>query len=161
MPTDTHTPARSLAPTFLGVTAALLVCAVLIIGGLVARPAGGLKLPTGYTVVHVDEFDYGFHIPAGPLPSGKVLFVDTNRGSIPHELVMFKTASATAALPMRKDGDLDEDSSKLENVVDSGSALAPGESRVMSADLEPGSYLIVCNLPSHLKLGMHEAVTVK
>jgi uncharacterized cupredoxin-like copper-binding protein len=161
MPTDTYTPTRSLAPTFLGVTAALLVCAVLIIGGLVARPAGGLKLPTGYTVVHVDEFDYGFHIPAGTLPAGKLLFVDTNRGSIPHELVMFKTASTGGPLPMRKDGDLDEDSSKIENVVDSGSALAPGESRVMSANLEPGSYIIVCNLPSHMKLGMIEKISVK
>ena len=72
MPTDTHTPTRSLAPTFLGVAAALLVCAVLIIGGLVARPAGGLKLPKDYTVVHVDEFDYGFHMAAGPLPAGQV-----------------------------------------------------------------------------------------
>ncbi len=161
MPSEMHTPTGSLVPTFLGVTAALLVCAVLIIGGLVARPAGGLKLPTGYTVVRVDEFDYGFHIPAGPLPGGKLLFIDTNRGSIPHELVMFKTASTAAPLPMRKDGDLDEDSSKIESVVDSGSALAPGETRVLSANLEPGSYLIVCNLPSHLKLGMHVAVSVK
>jgi uncharacterized cupredoxin-like copper-binding protein len=161
MPTTSQSRSLSLVPTFFGVTVALLVCAVIIIIGLVGRPAGGLTLPADYRVVHVDEFDYGFHIPAGDLPSGKLLFVDTNRGSIPHELVMFKIASVKAPLPMLKDTRLDEESSAIESVVDSGSALAPGETRVMSADLEPGSYVIVCNLPAHLRLGMHVIVTVK
>ena len=151
----------NLTPTFLGVAIALLLCATLIIVGLVQRPAGGLGVPPGSHVVHVDEFDYGFRMPSGPLPAGEIVLVDTNRGSIPHELVMFKTANANAKMPMRKDGDVDEESSSLEAVMDSGSSLAPGESRIITAELEPGTYVIVCNLPAHFRLGMHQLVTVK
>ena len=140
-------------PTFLGVAVALLACSALIIVGLLQRPAGGLSIPTGSRVIHVDEFDYGFRIPAGPLPAGNVVFVDTNRGSIPHELVMFKTNKGATKLPLRKDGSVDEENAAIEDVLDSGSALVPGETRILSATLDPGSYVIVCNLPTHSASG--------
>jgi uncharacterized cupredoxin-like copper-binding protein len=151
----------SLFPTLFGVTLALLACAALIIVGLLGRPAHGLSVPSGSHVVHVDETEYGFHHSLGSLPSGNVILVDTNRGRIPHELVTFKTASAAAALPLRKDGSLDEESPAIEDVMDSGSSLAPGETRVLGANLDPGTYVIVCNLPGHYRLGMHQTITVK
>ena len=147
-------------PTLFGVTTLLLACAVMLVIGLAGRPANGLSVPTGSHVVHVDEFDYGIRLPAGPLPAGNVVLVDTNRGTIPHELVMFAT-KAGAPLPMRKDGSLNEDSPALENVIDSGSALQPGETRLLSATLDKGTYVIVCNLPSHFRLGMHRFVVVR
>jgi uncharacterized cupredoxin-like copper-binding protein len=45
--------------------------------------------------------------------------------------------------------------------MDSGSSLAPGETRVLGANLDPGTYVIVCNLPGHYRLGMHQTITVK
>jgi uncharacterized cupredoxin-like copper-binding protein len=151
----------SLLPSFFGVAVALLACAALIIVGLLGRPAGGLNVPRGSQVVHVDETEYGFHISAGSLRSGNVIVIDRNLGTIPHELVMFKTANAHARLPLRKDGSLDEESPAIEAVADSGSSLAPGETRVLGANLDPGSYVIVCNLPAHYRLGMHQTITVK
>jgi uncharacterized cupredoxin-like copper-binding protein len=74
---------------------------------------------------------------------------------------MFKTANANARLPLRKNGSLDEESPAIEGVMDSGSSLAPGETRVLGANLDPGSYVIVCNLPAHFRLGMHQTITVK
>jgi uncharacterized cupredoxin-like copper-binding protein len=56
---------------------------------------------------------------------------------------------------------LDEESPAIEGVMDSGSSLAPGETRVLGANLDPGSYVIVCNLPAHFRLGMHQTITVK
>src|SRR5690242_18463440 len=104
MSATTESQSGSMAPTLFGVTAALLACAMLVIVGLVGRPAGGLDVPKGSRVIHVDEFDYGLRMPAGALPSGNLVVVDTNRGSVPHELVMFKTAGPGAKLPLRKDG---------------------------------------------------------
>ena len=160
MTTNGTSRSVSLAPTFLGVAIAMLVVAAVLIVGLAVRPAGGLAVPTGAHVMHVQEFDYGFRMPTTPIPAGQLIIVDKNVGKIPHELVMFKTESATAPLPLRKNGEVDEESSKLEDVIDSGSALAPGETRILTATLDPGTYVIVCNLPLHYGFGMHQLITV-
>jgi len=151
----------SLVPTALGVAVALLVCAAVLIVGLAVRPAGGLNVPAGYHVVHVDEFDYGFRLTDTTLPAGKIVIVDVNRGTVAHELVMFKADRNAASLPLRADKSVNEDSSQMENVADSGSALAPGETRLITTDLEAGHYVMVCNLPSHYQLGMRVDITVK
>jgi len=74
--------------------------------------------------------------PAGTLPAGKLLFVDTNRGSIPHELVMFKT-DASKALPLRKNKELDEESPSIEAVIDSF-VVGPGIDHQVVTSLEHG-----------------------
>jgi uncharacterized cupredoxin-like copper-binding protein len=146
-------------PTLFGSSLVLLACSALLIGGLAGRPAHGLSVPKGSNVVHVSEFDYGFKID-GNIAKGNVVIVDTNRGTMPHELVMFKT-DAAKPLPLRKNKELDEESPSIEAVIDSGSALAPGETRILTGTLDPGHYVIVCNLPAHFQLGMHYNVTVK
>ena len=90
-----------------------------------------------------------------------MVFVDTNTGTVPHELVMFKLSGPKAMMPLRKDGSFNEESSAVADVMDSGYALVPGETRVFGVDLEPGTYVVVCNLPAHYRLGMHQLVTVK
>lgn len=151
----------SLLPTAFGVSLALLVCATVLIVGLAARPTGGVKLPEGYHVVHVDEVNFGLRLTDTTIPAGKFLFVDTNRGSVAHEFVLFKTERRAQNLPLLADKTVDEDSKLLENVADSGSDLVPGETRFVTADLEPGHYVLVCNLPTHYQLGMRLDVTVE
>jgi uncharacterized cupredoxin-like copper-binding protein len=150
----------NLLPTFLGVAVALLVCAAVLIVGLARRSTGGLSVPSDYTVVHLEEFTYGFRLPATTLPAGNTLFVDLNQGSIPHEFVLFKTALSATKLPLGTDGDIVEDSTELEDIVDSGSDIPPGNTRLLTADLAPGHYVLVCNLPGHYKSGMRLDVTV-
>jgi uncharacterized cupredoxin-like copper-binding protein len=151
----------ALMPTMLGVCVAMLACAGLLIVGLAVRPAGGLTVPKGSHVFHVTENEYGIQFPSGPIPSGNVVFIVTDKGTIPHELVVFQTKSATAPLPLRKNGEVDEESSQLSDVMDSGSALVPGETRILTATLDPGTYVAVCNLPTHYQFGMHIAFVVK
>ena len=146
-------------PTLFGSALVLLACSALLIVGLAGRPANGLAVPTGSRVVHVSEFDYGFKVD-GNITKGNVVLVDTNRGTMPHELVMFKT-DAAKSLPLRKNKELDEESPSIEAVIDSGSALAPGETRILTGTLDPGHYVIVCNLPGHFQFGMHHDVIVK
>lgn len=141
--------------TFLGVACTLLVVAGLVIVVLAGRPSNALAMPSGYHAVNVTLSDYGIAGPAS-LPAGKYEFVVTNKGKSPHELVMFQTKDRANALPLRKDGSVDEESDTLTSVLDSGSSLDPGESRVLFADLTtPGHYAMVCNLPQHYHLGMH------
>jgi uncharacterized cupredoxin-like copper-binding protein len=150
----------AMLPTLLGVCVAMLVCAALLIAGLAGRPAGGLSVPRGSHVIHVTENEYGIHL-SGPIPAGNVVFVVTNTGTIAHELVVFQTKSETAPLPLRKNRELDEESDKISDVMDSGSAMAPGETRLLTATLDPGTYVAVCNLPAHFQLGMRTPFAVK
>jgi uncharacterized cupredoxin-like copper-binding protein len=151
----------NLVPTFLGVAVVLLVASTLLIIGLASRSTGGLKIPTGTNVVHVQEFTYGFRLASTTLPAGNNVFVDDNQGAIPHEFVIFKTDAPAAQLPLKADKSVDEDSKALEDDVDSGSDIPAGTTRILAANLEPGHYALVCNLPGHYQLGMHVDITVK
>jgi uncharacterized cupredoxin-like copper-binding protein len=151
----------NLLPTFLGVAIALLVCATVLIIGLAGRSTGGLKIPAGYNVVKVQEFTFGFKLPSTTLPAGNNLFVDDNTATIPHEFVIFKTDDPGDHLPLEADKTVKEDAPGLEAVVDSGSDIPPGQTRLLAADLEPGHYVLVCNLPGHYQGGMHVDITVK
>ena len=72
------------------------------------------------------------------------------------------TDRRAADLPLKADGTADENSSLLEDDADTGSALEPGETRLLAANLEPGHYVLVCNLPpNHYKAGMRLDITVK
>ena len=151
---------RSLNNTFLGISSLLLVMAIIVIVALAARPSGGMTAPKGDHVVHVTVRDFSI---VGPnmLAPGKYEFVLTNKGNIPHELVMFATKAGARSMPLRKDGDVNEESSALSSVLDSGSSLAPGESRILYAEFDAGHYVMVCNLPGHYRQGMREDVTVR
>jgi len=151
---------NSLTGTIIWVLVLCLFIAGLIITGLVVRPSGALDVPKGDHAAHVRLTDYAVHGPAS-LPAGKYEFVITNHGTAPHELVIFGTKSSAAALPLRKDGSVDEENESLTSVLDSGSSLEPGETRVVFADLtSPGHYAMVCNLPQHYHLGMHADLSV-
>jgi uncharacterized cupredoxin-like copper-binding protein len=143
------------------VLAVLLACAVILILGLLARPSGGLTVPKGSRVVHVDEHDFGIHVSATTLTAGNYVFVDHNHGPSSHELVMWKTDLGATQLPRGADGRVNEDSPKLDSVLDSGSSLNPGEVRLLTTSLDPGHYVMVCNLPGHYNAGMRVDITVK
>jgi uncharacterized cupredoxin-like copper-binding protein len=148
--------------TVIAAMALLLAIAAVLIVGLAVRPSGGLTVPKGSRVVHVDEHD--FHIQMRtqmPLSAGNYLFVDTNRGPSPHELVMWKTDDRGDRLPLGSDHRVSEDAKELSSVLDSGSSLNPGETRVLSVSLDPGHYVVVCNLPGHYLSGMHVDVSVR
>ena len=66
-----------------------------------------------------------------------------------------------AQLPLKADKTVDEESPKLEDDADSGSAIPPGSTRLLAADLAPGHYALVCNLPpGHYQSGMRIDITV-
>ena len=151
---------ESLTPTLIGVGVVLLVVAVLIIIVLAARPSGGLSVPAGSHVVHVEERDFHITIPQTTFSAGNLILVDTNHGPSPHELVMWKTSAPGDGLPLAKDLRVNEDSNALDKVLDSGSSLQPNETRILSVALDPGHYVLVCNLPGHYHAGMHVDITV-
>src|SRR5690242_492518 len=112
---------NSLTGTVIWVLVAFLFMASLIIAGLLARPSGALDVPKGDHIAHVSLSEYAIRGPSS-LPAGKYEFVISNHGGVPHELVIFATKNPGSALPLRKDGNVDEEADTLTSVLDSGSS---------------------------------------
>lgn len=121
--------------------------------------------------VSVSLVNFGIKMPTS-LRAGHHVFAVTNNGSVPHEFVLFRTTLPANQLPVKPDGDVNEDSPLLHDVADSGPSLATGQGRsvpvVYDANaskprpgpLTPGHYVAVCNLPGHYRLGMRLDITV-
>lgn len=96
---------------------------------------------------------------ANTIKAGKVTFTITNAGTVPHELLVFKSDLDEAAYPKDTDGDIIEDGPGIDLLSD-GDNIDPGASQMRTVDLTPGKYLFVCNIPGHFKSGMFTTVTV-
>jgi uncharacterized cupredoxin-like copper-binding protein len=111
--------------------------------------------------VQATTVDYKVLMPT-TLTTGKHTIGLTNNGTVGHEVVLFKTALPANKLPLKADGDVNEESPLLTSVADSGEPLeAGGTKSFRTADLSPGHYVAVCNLPGHYHLGMKLDITVR
>ena len=133
----------------IAVTALLLLAAC---GG--AGTAGG---QSGGSVA-VKLTDNGIGLDRTSVTSGKVTFNITNAGTVVHELAVLKTDLPADKLPANPDkpGKVKEDG----NVGEVEGIAAKG-TKDLSLDLQPGAYVLICNLPAHYGMGMHTAYTVK
>jgi len=95
----------------------------------------------------------------GTIKAGKTDVLISNIGVAQHELLVFKSALAPSAYPTDKTGDIIEDGPGVALLSD-GDNIDPGGSQTRTVDLAPGTYLFVCNIPSHFKQGMFTVVTV-
>lgn len=83
-----------------------------------------------------------------------------------HELVIVKTDLEPDALPTLEDGSMDETGEGVE-VIDEIEDIPVGETQTLTADLEAGSYVLVCNIydedemEAHYEEGMRTGFTVE
>ncbi len=91
--------------------------------------------------------------------AGEVTFNVTNDATQIHEFVVVQTDLAADALPTNEDGDVDEEGEGIE-AVDEIEDIAPDSEQSLTVDLDAGSYVLFCNLPTHYGQGMHTAFTV-
>lgn len=93
------------------------------------------------------------------VPAGEVTFDVTNDSkSMIHEMVVSAVADPSVPLPYITDEEkVDEDAAgHLGEVAE----LDPGKSGALTVTLEPGSYILYCNIPGHYTLGMWSLLTV-
>ena len=96
--------------------------------------------------------------------AGEVTFALDNQGGETHEFVVVEAASADD-LPVDDDGAFEED-----NVLGEAEEIEAGETAELTLDLEPGDYVLLCNIveeeedgevESHFAEGMHSTFTVE
>jgi uncharacterized cupredoxin-like copper-binding protein len=103
--------------------------------------------------------DYQINLSTTTMKAGEITFNIQNTASdLEHEFVVVDTDLAPADMPLNADGDVDEDQI---TVVDEQEAIQAGESATLTVTLDPGHYVIMCNLPGHFAQGMHIEITVE
>ena len=100
------------------------------------------------------------------VPAGEVTFTITNEGpEDAHEFVVIATDLDPADLPTDETGAVDEEGEGIE-VIDEVEEIAVDATEELTVTLDPGSYVLVCNVytadenEAHYAMGMHVAFTV-
>lgn len=134
------------------------VAVALAAGGLIAAWPASSAPPAA--TVHATESEYGIALDATSVPHGHVEFVVHNTGQMTHELVAFKSDLGEGDFPMTGNR-VNEDGAGITHLDPEAENVAPGHSKTITLDLQPGRYVIICNLPAHYGMGMHQVITVR
>jgi uncharacterized cupredoxin-like copper-binding protein len=126
---------------------------------VVSPTPGGTPNQTGGIHVSLDD-DPAFTIVADPATAGagSVTFNVENVGTTLHNFNIVKTDLAPDALPV-DDATFKVDESQLD-ILGASDDLDAGTTDSIEVTLEPGSYVIFCNVPAHYGQGMNTAFTV-
>jgi plastocyanin len=147
-----------------------IVIVVGIMATLALSACGGTGGGGGGGAVDVTLQDWSVIPAQDSVEAGSVTFNVTNEGPHPHEFVVIRTDLAPDALPTMPEGMVDEEGEGIE-VIGEIEEFPRGETRSATFDLDPGSYVLVCNLVGnpvthpggeiHYEMGMRTAFTVE
>jgi len=160
---------------------AAAVCVVALAGLLVGCSSGDSEetatatatatsgtMESSATRVDATLADFSVAVDPASVPAGEVRFCVKNTGATMHEFVIVKSDLDPASLPVYGEndtpaeghvvGDVDEDQITSEGEIED---IEPGATKDANFTLEPGKYVLICNLPGHYKLGMYTAFTVE
>lgn len=121
----------------------------------------------GGTEVGVALQEWAVLPSADSAPAGEITFVVVNEGPDDvHEFVIIRTDLEPGDLPTDATGAVDEAGEGIE-VVDEIEDIAVGDSAEVTVTLEPGNYVLICNIyteseqEAHYAMGMRAAFTVE
>ncbi len=115
--------------------------------------------PAAGTSVDVSLTEFVVEPSVASAPAGSVTFNVSNDGVIFHNLVVVATGLPPDGLPT-DDATFTVDESQVD-IAGSTAYLDPGETEELTADLAAGSYVLICNIPTHYEVGMAVAFSVE
>ncbi len=124
--------------------------------------ATGSSGSTGANAATIDvvEQDYTITLDTNSVDNGKITFHITNQSdATTHEFVVFKTDLAEDKLPV-DEGEVNEDADSLDH-IDEVEDIEAGKTKDLTVDLEPGHYVLICNITGHYQMGMHATLQVE
>ncbi len=92
-------------------------------------------------------------------PAGTITFNVSSDGAIFHNFKVIATDLAPDALPF-DDALFAVDEAQVDIVANTAD-LDPGEQETLTVELAAGSYVLICNIPTHYQGGMATAFTVE
>lgn len=133
-----------------------LAAALLIATACNGSPGTAATGVPGDGTIVTSEKDFGIALEETSTQAGSTTFDITNDGPSTHEFVVFTTDLAEDALPVDGSTVTEENLDLVDEVED----IAPGAGTSLTVDLEPGSYVVICNIEGHYTAGMYAALTV-
>ena len=91
---------------------------------------------------------------------GPTTFSVQNDGELLHELAIIRTDLPPDDLPIRDGSWVDEEAPGMELIAELEHS-APGREKELTADLEPGSYVLISNVEGDYQLGMFAELEVE
>lgn len=113
----------------------------------VAKATGG--------AITVKMSDFKFTPQDISAPAGKLTITAPNDGNVAHELVLVKSDKPAGSFPV-KNGRVSEDGS-----VGEISETPAGKTKSHTFDLQPGKYVMICNISGHYQAGMYGSIVVQ
>ena len=163
---NSHLARRALLVIALFASLALVACG----GSKTASVGAGVATGTeaGGTSVNVTLKEFAIAIDQATVPAGEITFRVKNGGTIVHEMVVAKTDLAPEKLPLLTAGSTIEEGHAVGDVdeeqLDSPGEVSDvpvGQTSNATFKLEPGKYVLYCNLAGHYKLGMFTTFIVE
>ena len=114
--------------------------------------SSGLSAGKGSIDVRLDEFSIAPSI--SQVAAGKVTFVARNAGREEHEMVVVRTNKSGGGL-------LKGDEASEAGAVDEIPEFDAGQTKRLTLKLQPGHYVLLCNVPGHYKAGMYKNFVVR
>ncbi len=107
--------------------------------------------------VTVDLKDYSIALSVASVKAGTVKFGIRNNATMVHDFDLYKTDLPFDKLPI----DGGSAKVKIDGLVKQMINIAANRSTTLSADLQPGNYVIICNVAGHYQLGMRAGLKVE
>jgi uncharacterized cupredoxin-like copper-binding protein len=155
---------RSDGTTMMGGTGAAAGNAQQTTGMMSSGTAGGMMMGAGghgkFTSamvsaaargkVYVQLGDYWVAPTVPSVRAGKVTFIASSVGRVPHELMVER-------MPMKFDSPMHPNEDAAQGMIED---MDPGKGGRMTMRLKPGTYMLFCNLPGHYVAGQHSVFKV-
>ena len=138
-----------------------LVAGLALLGSLAASCGNGTGSSDGASGadaggVSATVRDFEIALSSATVERGDVAFSIENEGPSTHEFVVVKSDAAPDQLPV-ENGLVSEDGVDL---IGEAEDIAPSTTTDLTLNLQPGSYIIMCNIAGHYEQGMHTGFTV-
>lgn len=121
--------------------------------------ADGGPVTEGAVLVELVDPDWAVKADPASTAAGSVTFSVSNAGNVLHNFRAIRTDIDPDALPLDESG-FQADEAQVE-VVGALPEFPAGETQQVSVELAAGSYVLICNVPSHYQAGMYTAFTVE
>lgn len=136
---------------------ALALCALALVVTSCGSSAPA-ALPSDVQVtVDLKDSPYSVVVSPATFKAGTITFGIRNTGAMPHQFDLIKTDLAADKLPI----DAATAKAKEDGLVKQVLNIQPGKVATVSAELQPGHYVIICNVAGHYQLGMRADFTVQ